>query len=604
MSTFSYTNRDYASIKEDLLARAAVIFPEWTSRENSDFGVLLVDLWAYMGDTLHYYVDRAAREAFLNTATQRSSLLALANLLDYIPSGMSASTSSITINALESGATDVDPILIPAGTRFTGKSLIEDSADVIFTSNRAIAFNGTGAAISGYTVYQISLTEATPVLFTLTQGEIFTEEFVSDGQPGQVFSLTRIGVVGSSVTASVSEGVSGAAVTYSRVSRLISSGGTTPVFVVNTYSDGVTAVTFGNNVYGKIPSVNAVISITYRKSLGSLGNLAPNSINAFESVTNTFGPSYDGLIIIPNVNRAAGGVDTESLESLRINVPASFRSQDRAVSLTDYKDLLLRVANITKATVSVVVGSTSKSGLIVNKALTTNVATLTTSTAHGLTVGESIAVFDVDDTFNGTHVVVEVPLTTTFTYAKTATNVTSVAVSSAARFKNAQIKLFPMSTPDVYDGTLPVGPTTSPLTLSDDTRANVYDYIVPREMVGINSVVIPSVVLELVKVECTINVLPTFVQTTVTDAVKAAIKELFVFDSVSFSQVVTLGTLYRTIMDVDGVDYTNISKFTTATSGVDTVALSPSVQGVASGEVSLLLISDVVVTATSGITVA
>ena len=66
---------------------------------------------------------------------------------------------------------------------------------------------------------------------------------------------------------------------------------------------------------------------------------------------------------------------------------------------------------------------------ITNKALTTNVATLTTSAAHGLSVGMQITISGVDATFNGEYRITGVPTTTTFTYAKTATNVTSTPVN-------------------------------------------------------------------------------------------------------------------------------------------------------------------------------
>lgn len=64
-----------------------------------------------------------------------------------------------------------------------------------------------------------------------------------------------------------------------------------------------------------------------------------------------------------------------------------------------------------------------------NKALTSNIATLTTSTAHGLVPGASILVAGVDATFNGTYTVLNTPTTTTFTYNKTASNVASAAAS-------------------------------------------------------------------------------------------------------------------------------------------------------------------------------
>jgi hypothetical protein len=64
-----------------------------------------------------------------------------------------------------------------------------------------------------------------------------------------------------------------------------------------------------------------------------------------------------------------------------------------------------------------------------NKALTSNVATLTTTAAHGLCTGMQITISGVDATFNGEYRITGVPTTTTFTYAKTASNVASTAVS-------------------------------------------------------------------------------------------------------------------------------------------------------------------------------
>jgi hypothetical protein len=64
-----------------------------------------------------------------------------------------------------------------------------------------------------------------------------------------------------------------------------------------------------------------------------------------------------------------------------------------------------------------------------NKALTSNVATLTTSSEHNLLAGDEIVVTGVDATFNGTYTVLAAPTTVTLTYEKTANNVVSAAVS-------------------------------------------------------------------------------------------------------------------------------------------------------------------------------
>lgn len=66
-----------------------------------------------------------------------------------------------------------------------------------------------------------------------------------------------------------------------------------------------------------------------------------------------------------------------------------------------------------------------------NKALTSNIATLTTPTTHGFAVGQSVYVSNIDNTFNGTYTIATVPTTTTFTYTKVASNVSSAAATGS-----------------------------------------------------------------------------------------------------------------------------------------------------------------------------
>jgi len=70
---------------------------------------------------------------------------------------------------------------------------------------------------------------------------------------------------------------------------------------------------------------------------------------------------------------------------------------------------------------------------VTNKALTANVATLTTAAAHGFVVGRLVAVVGVDATFNGYHTIGSTPTATTFTFAKVAANVASAAAAGAAK---------------------------------------------------------------------------------------------------------------------------------------------------------------------------
>jgi hypothetical protein len=86
-----------------------------------------------------------------------------------------------------------------------------------------------------------------------------------------------------------------------------------------------------------------------------------------------------------------------------------------------------------------------------NKALTDNVATLTTAAAHNFLVGDRITVAGVDATFNGTYALTAVT-STTFSYAKTNANVTSAAVSPTGTADAVTRREFAGAVRDASDG--------------------------------------------------------------------------------------------------------------------------------------------------------
>ena len=69
-----YLTKDYAGFRQGMLNQIPLLLPQWTDRSEADFGVVLIELMAYVADILSYYQDRVANEAFLATATQRRSV--------------------------------------------------------------------------------------------------------------------------------------------------------------------------------------------------------------------------------------------------------------------------------------------------------------------------------------------------------------------------------------------------------------------------------------------------------------------------------------------------------------------------------------------------
>jgi len=122
-----YLARDFLSLRGALMDFAAQRYPQWRERIEADLGVMMLELFAALGDELSYTQDRMAREAFLETATQRRSLRRLARLVDYnIHDGRSGSTFLDVQVASGAGA----PIDLEAGFRVWGVG--DDASTVTF----------------------------------------------------------------------------------------------------------------------------------------------------------------------------------------------------------------------------------------------------------------------------------------------------------------------------------------------------------------------------------------------------------------------------------------------------------------------------------------
>lgn len=100
-----YLARDFHSFRRALLDFAAQHYPDWRERMEADQAMMLAEALSYLGDEFAYIQDRNAREAALETATQRRSRSALAALVDYAPDpGQAARTELIvTVRAGEGG---------------------------------------------------------------------------------------------------------------------------------------------------------------------------------------------------------------------------------------------------------------------------------------------------------------------------------------------------------------------------------------------------------------------------------------------------------------------------------------------------------------------
>jgi hypothetical protein len=443
ITPIDYTSRDYASLREDLIKAVQLRIPQWTADDPTDFGLAIVEAFAYMGDIMSYYIDRAANETFLSTATQRESISAIAKTLGYFPA--SARSSSVRLKVYNAGqtrarvipgtkfvcnvsTTDQTKMLTfearrPAGSStsvaptapFIIKSFQDDETNIIIevvgdafgdatgdeteqiyqvgdtleirlTGNTNI--DGQRVLTSGLyddntdisTLYFATSGTEVPLVDNVTTNatlvainSILADEGstdlnvlvgVSDGSPDQEFTFRVSSLIEDSVTVicgtpsntnnNVPVGVDSADLLYgvyrygypvwSTQTNYIKTTSTSNlgpydnIFYLDPKGGGQYAIRFGDGNNGTIPSKDSGIYVTYRVGGGIAGNIPANKWMR--------GP---GLLTASSETSGYGGANEESIEEIRKNASAMFRSRDRAVSNQDFADLALTDSLVTKA---------------------------------------------------------------------------------------------------------------------------------------------------------------------------------------------------------------------------------------------------------------
>lgn len=336
-----YTSKDFDGFKASMLDYAARNWPEWTGRNEADFGVMLVELFAYVGDILSYYGDRIGAEAYINTATQRQSVLNLAALLGYIPAGRSSATSTVTL-ANSSGA----PIVVPAGTQLMTDLVTQIDAPIFFETDIDLSVPANSSATVSMTEGQ-SVGTLAIVLHpgSSVQETVFVETLgSSDGSIDQQFTLANYPVVDGSIRIFADEvdpTTNETQEEYQQYDFILDAGPGDRAFEYTRNATGIVTIEFGDGVNGFVPPSGTNVYATYTVGQGSLGNIGVNAITDLAQ-------GIPNITLVSNA-AASGGADEESLDQIRLNAPRAYQTQDRAVTLSDFSNLALGVASVFKA---------------------------------------------------------------------------------------------------------------------------------------------------------------------------------------------------------------------------------------------------------------
>ena len=280
--------------------------------EGSSMAILL-DLLAYNTHYLAYNANFVANEMFMDTAQLRSSVASLAKLVGYTPNSARAPIANLKLVINDgTGAT----ITIPAGTKFT--SSIDDlTYSFVSVSDKVVQ------PVDGiYTAQSLDVYEGTYVTYTYTNDTSdIDQRFLI---PSDRADTTTIKVVVQNSSSDVTQN------TYTKATSITELDNTSKVYFLQEAEDGQYEIYFGDGIIGKSLEDGNIINVSYvvtnkTEANGATAFTLSGSISGFNDVTITVNSS------------AQGGAEPESLKSIKFNAPNFYSSQDRAVTVEDYK---------------------------------------------------------------------------------------------------------------------------------------------------------------------------------------------------------------------------------------------------------------------------
>ena len=332
MPLVNFTNLDFDQIKTTLrdYLRANSNFTDYNF-DGSNLSSIL-DVLAYNTYITSYNANMVANELFIDSATLRENVVALARNIGYVPRSKKAASAVIsffvdTTNITPSPSTltlKKGPIAATAN-QFGNQSFIFSILDDI-----TVPVINNIASFDNIKVYEGILLSSS---FTYTSNN-----------PNQKFVLQNSGIdtdlISVIVKSSQNTNVSNK---YSYQDSLFEINGESKVFFLQEIQDERYEIFFGDNVFGKALSEGSYIEISYISTNGDSANGISNFSFSGRLIYNRNSQEYiitSGISLLSTGSISSGGESIESVESIKKFAPRIYASQNRALTVNDYETLI------------------------------------------------------------------------------------------------------------------------------------------------------------------------------------------------------------------------------------------------------------------------
>ena len=286
--------------------------------DGSNLSVLL-DVLSYNTYMNNFYTNMAISEMFLDSAQIMDSVVSRAKELNYTPRSYTSAVSYVDISIVpnDSPAT----ITIPKGTPFTSRI---DNTIYTFTTDQSIIVSSA----DNYLASNVAIYEGTYV----------TETFSVDTTiENQRFILNNTTLDTSSLDLKIQNSSTDTTNTaFIQTDTLLGYKNDSKIFFVQAADKNRYELIFGDDIIGARPINGNLILASYRTSKGA----AANKADTFIPASTIAGYSTSVVSVTTNV-AAYGGSERETMNSIKYNAPRHYQTQNRAITIDDYRTILL-----------------------------------------------------------------------------------------------------------------------------------------------------------------------------------------------------------------------------------------------------------------------
>ena len=325
MAFTQYTTLDFEEIKASIrdYLRSNSNFTDFDF-EGSNMSIL-IDTLAYNTYVNAYNANMVANEAFLDSATLRENIVALARNIGYVPRSRRSSTARISFT-VDLGAGQTKSSL----TLKAGLVAIGDYQNTNYTF--CIPQDITNPVNNGLCSFTIDIKE----------GTYLTKEFrVDTSQANQRFIIPNSYVDTSSIAVKVRDTVSSNNIrVWSLVDNIVGVKTTSENFLIQEVQDEKYELLFGDGQLGRRLSNGNVVNVSYITTNGQSGNGVRNFAFAGTIVDNDGANVTSGISQIVTDIPSKNGSEVESVSTIKNLAPRFYAAQHRAVTASDYEAII------------------------------------------------------------------------------------------------------------------------------------------------------------------------------------------------------------------------------------------------------------------------